>query len=105
MFLCRRLQDIVERSRGQKFTLIFLCCEKAFDQVDQDELIGAIERMNVPEHIIDVLKLFYHNPRLRIKDSEGKSTWRKQSTGIRQGCPLSPHLFVIFMTVLFNDVK
>ena len=49
--------------------------------------------------------MFYENPRFRIKDRDGKSSWRKQETGIRQGCPLSPYLFVIFMTVLFNDVK
>ena len=33
-----------------------------------------------------------------------KSDWFKQGSGIRQGCPPSPYLFLIVMTVLFHDV-
>ena len=48
MFICRRLQDIIEAS-DQSLTMIFLDWEKAFDKVDQEELINAIRRMNIPE--------------------------------------------------------
>ena len=36
---------------------------------------------------------------------EEKSSWKKQNTGIRQGCTLSPYLFLIVMTVIVADVQ
>ena len=84
--------------------MVFLDWEKAFDKVDQAELIKAIRRLNVPEKICRILETFYINPQFAIRDSEGKSGYRKQRTGIRQGCPLSPYLFVLLMTVMFNDI-
>ena len=40
-----------------------------------------------------------------MRDSHGLSRWHRQHTGIRQGCPLSPMLFLCPMTVLPRGVQ
>ena len=84
--------------------MVFLDWEKAFDKVDQEKLIEAMERLRVPPKVIAILKTFYVDPRFRVKDSEGKSEYRKQNAGIRQGCPLSPYLFICLMSIMFKDI-
>ena len=52
LYICRRIQDFHEQS-GEKLFLLFLDWEKAFDKVDQEQLIHAIRRLNVPENSQD----------------------------------------------------
>ena len=72
--------------------------------MDQNLLIEALQRLNIPEKIVSVIRSFYVNPQFRIKDNQGNSQYYKQRAGIRQGCPLSPYLFILLMTVIFHDV-
>ena len=83
--------------------MVFLDWGKTFDEVDQ-QIIEAMERLRVPPKLIAILKTFYLNPRFRVKDIEGKSDYRKQNAGIRQGCPLSPYLFICIMSIMFRDI-
>jgi hypothetical protein len=103
LFVARRLIDIAEASGGKLF-LTFLDWEKAFDTIDEEELINAVRTMNVPEETIQELKAIYNDIRFRITDDEVYSSERKQNTGIRQGCPLSPYLFIVLMTTMFHDI-
>ena len=73
--------------------------------MDHVQLIEAIKRLGAPEKLIRVLRAFYKHPQFKVRDREGDSSYRPQKTGIRQGCPLSPYLFVMLMTVLMRDVQ
>ena len=78
--------------------------EKAFDKVSHIQLFTALERMNVPNKMINIIKQLYNQPSFRIEMEEKTSEWTSQETGIRQGCPLSPYLFIILMSCLFHDI-
>ena len=103
LYISRRIQDWAETS-GDKTFFVFLDWEKAFDKVDQEKLIEAMDRLNIPTKILNVLRSFYRAPKFSIRDNEGKSDFRVQQTGIRQGCPLSPYPFICLMTVMFEDI-
>ena len=78
LFVARTLIDIAEASRGKLF-MTFLDWEKAFDTIDQGELISAVGRMNVPEETIEELKAIYNDIRFCIKDGEGYSSERNKT--------------------------
>ena len=104
LFIARRLMDIAERQRSP-LTLILLDWAKAFDKIDQTKLIEALIRIKVPDKIIAVIKNIYANAQFRVVTKENQSNFYKQCAGIRQGCPLSPYLFTIVMTAIFQDIK
>ena len=74
---------------------MFLDWEKAFHKIDQEMMLCALHRLAVPQKVINVIECMYEDPKFRVRDREGTSSWRRQRAGIRQGCPLSPYLFVV----------
>ncbi len=79
--------------------------EKAFDKVDREGMFIALERMNVDVKIINIIKQLYKRTEFKVELDGVQSEWEEQSTGIRQGCPLSPYLCLVVMTVMFHDIK
>ena len=84
--------------------LTFIDWAKAFDRIKQNKLIEALGRMSIPEKIIKAIESLYNEPEFRVKIDGKTSEWKTQNSGIRQGCPLSPYLFNIAMTVIMRDV-
>ena len=51
-----------------------------------------------------MIESIYRVRRFFVQDHVGTSSVYDQSTGIAQGCPLSPFLFVIVQSVMFSDI-
>ena len=52
-----------------------------------------------------VLRNCYIHPTFYVQDDYSKSDTKKQSSGITQGCPISPYLFVLVMACIDYDVR
>ncbi|MDA8583201.1 reverse transcriptase family protein [bacterium] len=103
LFIARRLQDYAESS-GEGLIFVFLDWEKAFDKINHHRLIEALERLNIPTKVINVIKALYSQPSFRVSKDNEHSEFKQQLSGIRQGCPLSPYLFILVMSVMFYDI-
>ena len=99
----RRILDRGEASQ-EKILLVLLDWEKAFDKVTREAISTSLERMNVDNKMINAIMSLYKEPRFKVEIDGKESNWYDQQTGIRQGCPLSPYLFLIVMTAMFHDV-
>ena len=104
LHILRRVQELFESTR-QPLYLLFLDWSMAFDKLSHVGLMSALKRFGLPTAYLDAISDFYTNPTFAVRDANNTSSTKSQGSGIRQGCPLSPYLFVIFLSVMMHDVK
>ena len=96
---CQTPLDIAERN----LSLVLLDWEKAFDKINQQKLLQVLRRLKTPPNMLKLITLMYDSPKFKITAAGTSSAYRTQESGIRQGCLLSPYLFVLLMSALFVD--
>ena len=104
IFLARRVLERCE-AEGSRATLILLDWEKAFDKVDHGKLEEALVRLDFPQKEREFIRHIYDNAQFTIKQRDATTGKGKQHTGIKQGCPLSPFIFIALMHLVFHDIK
>ena len=88
--------------------LLFFDMEKAFDRVSYKFLNKALEAIGVGEGFRNMVNLMYdedHAPRRRILANGYYSDWFEIKSGVAQGCPLSPLLFLLVAEALNRTIK
>ncbi|KAG7487320.1 hypothetical protein MATL_G00021900 [Megalops atlanticus] len=83
--------------RSLHLMLVSLDQEKAFDRVNHGFLFRVLERMGFGPSFISWVKLFYRDVGSRVLINGVLGDLIPQAAGVRQGCPLSPLLYVLYM--------
>nr|KAG5689303.1 hypothetical protein BaRGS_022027 [Batillaria attramentaria] len=91
------LRIIVEQSLEWNSPLYinFIDYEKAFDSVDREALWKLLRHYGVPGKIISLIQCTYQDMSCRIAYAGQLSESFEVKTGVRQGCLLSPFLFLL----------
>ena len=68
-------------------------------------LVKTLESYRMPQKILRLIGHFYERPIFKGGAEGVSSPWHAQSSGIRQGCPLSSYLFLLVMSRIFEQVS
>jgi len=76
----------------------------AFDKIDTRCLECVLTRCAVPDKVAKIVLQMTEGPEFQVAMVGRTSQMKKQETGIRQGCTLSPFLFTLILSAIMQDV-
>jgi Reverse transcriptase (RNA-dependent DNA polymerase) len=85
-------------------TILSLDISGAFDHVSHERLAHNLRKRRIPLWIVSWVSSFVTDRTTTIKVAEGESELLNVNTGIPQGSPISPILFLFFISDLLSTV-
>jgi ribonuclease HI len=100
------LTNEVESNRRlkRKTTTLFLDIKGAFDHVAKNQLLAILQALRLPTSLISWTSSFLDNRLLRLSFDGQTEDFASLNTGIPQGSPISPILFLIYIRDLFPSL-
>ena len=93
------LQHFVDKhfGSGQPLYTCFIDLKGAYDKVQRPLLWLVLQRLGMPEQMIQAIKSLYEGCSVTMNIAGWHGQTRASETGVKQGCPLSPTLFGLFI--------
>jgi len=93
------------KSQNTPGILVLLDFQKAFDSLEWSFTMNTLDIFNFGTRIKWWISTFYTNIESAVINNGFTTNWFKPSRGVRQGCPLSPYLFVLSVELLSNKIR
>lgn len=90
---------------GSPGLLLSIDAEKAFDRVDWGIMFKTLAVMGIGPTMLKWIKILYNLPTAYVKVNNVASAQFTMKNGTRQGCPLSPLLFVLTLEPLLTTIR
>ena len=101
------LRIIIEQSKEWNSPLFinFIDYKKAFDSLDRNSLWKIMRHYGIPEKLINVIKAIYDKGGGNVLYKGKLSSLFEIVTGVRQGCLLSPFLFLLAIDWIMKNCE
>jgi len=83
----------------------FIDYAKAFDCVDHNKLWEILKELEIPDHLICLLRNLYAGQEATVRTGHGTTDWFQIGKGVRQGCILSPCLFNLYAEYIMRNAR
>ena len=101
------IRDLIDIANNEDIpaAFIFLDQEKAFDRVNHDFLYKTMKAFGIGDIFIQWIKNIYSNCSTLVNINGFLSKPIPLRSGVRQGCPLSPMLYVLVIEILAIQLR
>uniref|UniRef100_A0A803SU58 Reverse transcriptase domain-containing protein n=1 Tax=Anolis carolinensis TaxID=28377 RepID=A0A803SU58_ANOCA len=104
----RCLIDIIElfdKHPSRKLAILFLDIEKAFDSLSWDFMMEALQAHDMGDQYMKTIRTIYKDQYAQLIINGEKTQRIRIRRGTRQGCPLSPLLFIMCIEMLIKQIN
>uniref|UniRef100_A0AC11E3H4 Uncharacterized protein n=2 Tax=Ovis aries TaxID=9940 RepID=A0AC11E3H4_SHEEP len=105
---CTTLRDLLDHRKKQESSrkniyFCFMDYAKAFDCVDLNKLWKILIEMGIQKHLTCLLRNLYAGQEATVRIGHGTTDWFQIGKGVRQGCILSPYLFILHAEYIMRN--
>ena len=100
LFMLERLIEMVK-----DIFVAFLDMEEAYDRVNRNKLFEVMRCYGVHENLVRLIEGIYDGSMVKFELNNVMTGWCRSDAGVRQGCPLSPLPFNIYVRELGKVIR